>query len=161
MEALPALLPPPSTQLQVLPTEEVAAEVIEEVTETAVEIAQIEAERDITIAAIHAETEQAHIEANAERHEYNHEEYEWLRAQVTSLQEQVTSLQQSSIPPPLLEEVLEEVLEEPATMETDLILPSTLEGTSETPMELTPESVEENQVVVVPVQLPARKVRLI
>lgn len=106
--------------------------------ETAVEIARIEAERDVTIAETHAAVEIAHIEARAE-HEGTDEKWHELQSQLASLQEQVqtitTALAVLSTPQPLLVEEAPEPLAEAPETETNLTPPSTKDETSETPTE--------------------------
>jgi hypothetical protein len=61
-------------QTEALPSNETQTEIVEEVTNAAVEIAQIEADRDITIHAIAAETDQARIEASEKETELWHDQ---------------------------------------------------------------------------------------
>lgn len=76
-------------------------ETVEEVTDAAVAIAEIEAERDITIAAIHADVETTAIEARAEEVEQS----EWQRniesqlAETNSRLVEVTTALALLIPP--------------------------------------------------------------
>lgn len=71
----------------------------------AVAIAAIEAERDVTIAAIHADTEAAHIEARSEAATERNEEWESrfqsLTEQIATLTGAVAALAIQSTPPAL------------------------------------------------------------
>lgn len=132
----------------------------------AVEIAQIEADRDITIAAIHAETEQAHIEARSESEERD-EQWRDVQDRLASLTEQVATLAAGlallSTPPALPVAVVEEPAPEPGTeelpgTETNLTPQSTKDETSETPTEAIDVSEAEKPEAPEP---PRRKVRFL
>ena len=75
------------------------ADDVEPVVEAAVEIAAIEADRDITIAAIQAETSEAAIDADKERNNYLSEGLEQCQKSLEALSETVQTLtvQQSLI----------------------------------------------------------------
>jgi len=109
-----------------------------------VAIAAIEAERDITLAAISSETERARIEVEAERVETVsevNEEIELCRREIAELAGKITALENLLTPPPPLEIVETEEL--PTVPETDLTQPSTAAPTVETQTEHSEESVEE------------------
>jgi hypothetical protein len=116
-----------------------------------VEIATIEAERDIALAAIASDTERARIELEGERVEAiaeKNEELEECRKEIAELRERVEQLT-LLIPPPQL--VVETVTEElPIVPETDLTQPSTAVPTQETETEHSGESVEERLEEVIP-----------
>jgi len=133
-------------------SEPVIETVIEEEHSDEVEIARIEAERDITITALHSDVERERIELEAEQTNERHREIEICREEIArltgiveSLTEQVTSL----IPPlPLVEETRMEELE--TALEPDLIQPSTQAPIAEIKTELSEESAEENPVAETP-----------
>lgn len=81
-------------------TEVVADEVVEPVVDAAVQIAEIEAERDITIAAIHADTQQAAIEAEQEGSNEWQRNIESQLAETNRQLSEVTQVLASLIPPP-------------------------------------------------------------
>lgn len=107
----------------------------------AVEIARIEAEKEVTIAAIHADVATTEIEARAEGESERDERWHELQSQLANLTGQVASLSETvaalSILPALLPvaEVIAEPEPEPET-ETISTPPSTREETSETPTEV-------------------------
>lgn len=110
-----------------------------------VAIAAIEAERDITLAAIHSDVERERIELEGERIEAiaeSNEELEICRREIAALTEKVEALATLLIPPLPLE-VVEMTEELPTVEETDLIQPSTQVPTVETMTEPLEESVEE------------------
>lgn len=116
-----------------------------------VAIAVIEAERDITLAAISDDTERERIRLEAERVEAiteRNEEIEECRREIQELRERVETLTNSLIPPPLPETVMEEQLE--IAPETNLIPQSTVDPDSETMTEASEESVEESPVEEIP-----------
>lgn len=88
----------PATQAEVIAAETVAA-----VAKTAPEVAQIQADRDVAIAEIQAETQEAAIEAAADIAEDDQENEEWRRnieasqtaltQNLATLTEQVSSIQ--------------------------------------------------------------------
>lgn len=80
--------------------EVVADEVVEPVVDAAVQIAEIEAERDITIAAIHADTQQAVIEAEQEGSNEWQRNIESQLAETNRQLSEVTERLASLIPPP-------------------------------------------------------------
>jgi hypothetical protein len=134
---------------EIIPSEEI----IETVTDSAVEIAQIEAAKEVAIAEIHADVEIAHIEQRAETQEILREEIEeektWQQ-NVTNLLERVTEtmalIAGVLLTPPLSAEEV--------TISTPI---STLEEINETQTELTPESVAEEQVAEIPLaELPVK-----
>lgn len=128
-------------------TEILEAEAIEQVTDSAVEIARIEADKEITIAAIHADVETTAIEANTNAKsevEECREEVNRLAGIVEALMEQVNSLI-----PPLPQEIAE--TEELQTVtEPDLIQPYIAAQTLETETEPSAESVEERVEAEIP-----------
>lgn len=110
--------------------EEAVADAIVEASSDAVEIARIEAEKEVTVAAINAGTEEARIEQQTEleaaRLEIEKERVTWQEERVMELEKQVQELRElvlnSSIQQPL-QELAEEVTAE------------TMEALSETPPE--------------------------
>jgi hypothetical protein len=111
-----------------------------------VAIAAIEAERDITLAAISSEVERERIELEGERIEALSEEKEELEAcrrELAELREAVTKLENLLTPPPQLE-VVTETEELPIVPETDLTQPSTAAPTAEQRTENLEENVEES-----------------
>jgi len=129
--------------------------VIEEEHSDAVAVAEIEANRDIALAAIHSETEQARIEVEAERIEAiaeGNKEYDECRQEIQRLTGIVESLSErvnSLIPQPVLE-VVETVEELPTAEETNLIPQSTVVPTAETQTEPSEESAEERAEEAIP-----------
>jgi hypothetical protein len=89
----------------------------------AIEIARIEAERDLTIAAIDAETEQARIAASAAPNQ----ELELWQTRLTTLEAELAEIKNLLTPPPQLEETIVEEIQEPTTeqLETHSEPPST------------------------------------
>lgn len=134
---------------------EADAEAIETISSDAVEIARIEADRDVTIAAIEGENRTAEIEHRTEVELAAHErkDEEWreilmnMQEQIASLQMMVGEIRASSIPP----------ASPPEPMAMDLIPPSTSHETSEMPTEVLRESVEEKAEVET--EAPKRKRR--
>lgn len=134
-------------------------EAIEEQSTDAVQIAQIKADRDITLAAIHAENEQARIAAETKSRaaeieaRANEEDDEWQRAQIQNLTEQVQTMAtqlstlQALLAPPV----------EVATISTPQYTP---EETSSTPMEVIDVSEVESPAEAPP-PAPRRKIRRI
>jgi hypothetical protein len=117
-----------------------------------VAIAAIEAERDITLAAISSEVERERIELEGERIEALSEEKEELEAcrrELAELREAVTKLENLLTPPPQLE-VVTETEELPIVPETDLTLPSTVAPTVEQSLENSEENLEERTEEVIP-----------
>lgn len=113
-----------------------------------VAVAEIEAERDVTLAAIHDETERERLRLEAERVaaiEDSNREYTECQREIQELRERVETLTALLIPPQPLEEM---VTEEPLEIaeETNLTPPSTAAPTVETLTEPSEESVEESQV---------------
>jgi hypothetical protein len=109
-----------------------------------VAIATIEAERDVTLAAIHSEVERERIELEAERVEAiseSNEELEICRREIAALTEKVETLERLLTPPPPLEIVTEEQLE--IVPEPSLTEPSTAAPTIETQTEHSEESAGE------------------
>lgn len=92
----------PVTQAEAIEAAIAEAEAVEEVTAAAVAIAEIEANRDIIIAEIRAETETAAIEAVETESE---DKWQTLQAQVASLSDQVQTLTAMLSTPLPLEEV--------------------------------------------------------
>ena len=118
-----------------------------------VQVAEIEANRDVTIAAIHAETDQARIEAEAEAQQG---EENWqdavalIRAQQTQLLETVatlsTALQSLTAPltPPISEPAGEDLT--PIQAETVIVEPTiSPETPPETSEETRTEALERNE----------------
>jgi hypothetical protein len=140
-------------------TVEEIAEVIEEVSETVVAVAEIEAETERHISDNEAAVALAAIEAQNERDEgsWRHEaealqtNLRELSLQVETLASQLSALA-SGQSNPTLSPAPEEVLE-PETISTP---PFTSDGTSETPMEASPASEDERPA---PDQPPARRRR--
>jgi hypothetical protein len=124
-----------------------------------VAVAQIEAERDVTLAAIHDETERERLRLEAERIEAIEEgnkEYSECQREIQELREQVQKLTDLLIPPqPLEETAVEEQLE--IAPETISIQPSTVAPTVETLMEPSEESAEESLEEAAAAPNPARK----
>lgn len=81
----------PATQAEVLAVEAVEAEAVIAAAETVVEVAAIEAERDVTIAEIKAETEVAAVEAVAEV-AAEQSELEQCRQNIATLQAETAEL---------------------------------------------------------------------
>jgi len=124
----------------------------------AVAIAGIEAERDITVASIHADTEQTRIERSAEALEEIVEatnEVEQCRAEIAQLRERLETMESSLTPPPppveeiaqeIAEEITETALETPE--EPSLIPQSIATPTIETQTEVSVENEEGERAVV-------------
>lgn len=116
---------------------EVTTEVIEQVTDSAVEVAQIEAARDIAIAEIQADVAQATIEAAQEQQESEQllrERLTFLEGENSQLLERVTSLEAQL----MVEEIQETVTNsEPSASEVILAEAETLTPTEP---DLTPTS---------------------
>lgn len=119
-----------------------------------VAVAEIEANRDITIAAIHADTEQAHIEAQAERAEEWHENNGSIQAQLAALQstvetqaETIANLLALSMPPIVAEDLTP--LAEAETI-------ATLETPPETSVTIKTEAPENVEVKTEPEPAPKR-----
>ena len=77
---------------------EAGAEAVETATEAAVEIAQIEAERDITIEAIRADAHAAEAEALVEVAAISEDESQWrqnIEAQLMTTQDQLSQVQET------------------------------------------------------------------
>ena len=133
--------------------EEIAEEITGENDATvsdAVAIAEIEAERDITIAAIQAETTTAIIEAESERELSWQEVAAELRTNMQELAAQIANLSAVQAAPSTPEpstEVTAETVEEVTIVSTPQ---STLDLTSETPMEVIQESADEKPEVPAP-----------
>lgn len=129
------------------PIDEVVEEIVEEIAEPTaseiVEVAQIEADRDIALAAINAEVEEQRIEAAKEVNE----EYAECQRELEALRTRVEELAQLIQPPQLVEVITEpsEIVPEP-----NLIQPSTAAPTVETLTELSEESAEESPVGEIP-----------
>jgi hypothetical protein len=134
----------------------------------AVAIAEIEANRDITIAAIHSDTEVQRAEAFAEvetAHVENREDIEWRMNHLTSLVEtmagQLAILTAPTLEVPLAssEEVTEAIAEEVAeTLEATSSTPnSTSDETSETQTEAIAESEHAATPVIPPLLALGRK----
>ena len=155
----------PATQAEVLATEtaEAQTEAIEAVADSAVEIATIEAERDVAIAEINAEVSTAAIEAN-ERDEEWRTETTHLRTDLAALAEAVqataTVVEQlvASLSTPQLSETPETLIVEPETVEITTSETGT-ETSSETRTEALAESVAESPAPLVAAM--RRKVRMI
>jgi hypothetical protein len=134
----------------------------------AVAIAEIEANRDITIAAIHSDTEVQRAEAYAEVETAaveNREDLEWRMNHLTSLVETM-SLQLATltvpaleVPLPSSEEVTEAIAEEVAeTLEATSSIPNSTSGqTSETLTEATDVSASPEVLEVPPLLEVGRK----
>lgn len=130
--------------------EEATQEVAETIADSAVEIAIIEANRDIVLAEIQAEVSSEAIAAGAERRDeqWQLNELQELRDQVQSLNNQIQAMQlQSSLEPSSSEDLATTLELETATEEAiaeeiaeDLTLQSTPDPTSSTLMEATAES---------------------
>lgn len=125
---------------------EAIGEAVETETDAQVEIARIEAERDVTIAAINAEVEEARIEgvseAVAEQTSEN-EELERCRLNIAELEMKVATLetvlqliQQSSTPPELPQ------MENPSEEESGEVTP---ESHEEVAKELPPKPVRRSR----------------
>jgi hypothetical protein len=126
----------------------------------AVAIAEIEANKDITIAAIHADVEVAAIEARNEREEGNELWQAELRDQVQSLTAQVADLTTAVallIPSPLSPEPEVLIVPEPEA-ETNLTPPSMKDETSETATEVIDVSAVEKPEVP---EAPKRRLRFL
>lgn len=139
-------------------------EAVIEALNTTVQVAEIEANRDITIAAIHAETEVAHIEARQEENEA------WLRERLASVEaennllrtqvETLTPLEPSTLVEAIATEVVEAIQEEvQAEATTSPLTPiATSLETEPTQTEVIAESGSE---VVVQAPIPERRKPLI
>jgi len=123
------------------------SEGLEAVADSAVEIAQIQADRDITIAAINAETTQAALEVQAE----TIEDATWLRNSISELAGEVATLKaQVSTLTTLQEtlaisEIMETTGEEAQT--TEAILEAEVESVEESQGTQMPPSLNENPEV--------------
>ncbi len=127
--------------------DDVIIEAVEGVTDSAVAIAEIQADRDVELAQINAAVEIEHIEARKEEKGELWEAMENLSTQVQSLSETVNLLLESQLTPPILAE----------TDPTITTPQSTLDPTTETPMELAPESVAENLETEIQESLPIKR----
>jgi len=119
--------------------------------DTAVQIAQIQAETQIELANIDAAVTLERIEQQSDSNgelQLARERISFLEGQLTTLQDQINTLQN---PPQLLAETTEQVAEVLETLpETSSTLVSTLTPESETPTEHLPESVDAVVVEQVP-----------
>jgi hypothetical protein len=131
------------------------SEIIEETNDPsdAVAIAAIEADKEIKIAEIHADIEEARIEAQTEQTEVlaeqSNRDYDECRREIAALAETVERLEMlinSLTPPPVLEVVTTEPLE--TVTETNLTQPSTAAPTAEMLMEVSEENEEEKPEAV-------------
>lgn len=143
---------------------EAIAEAIEEASSDAVEIARIEADKEVTIAAIHAETEQAALEARTEsdaQYVEMRERISWLESELTNTQERNRELEARLTPPPSeVTETISEVTEtvQPET-ETDISEMET-ETSSSTQTEV-PEKSEDAAPEVVEEKVTRRRLRFL
>lgn len=115
-----------------------------------VAIAEIEAERDITLAAIHSDVERERIAVEGERIEAiveSNEDLELCRREIANLTERVEALS-LLIQPPVSEEVIAELLE--TAPELNLTEPSIAVPIVETQMELSEENEDEKPEAEIP-----------
>jgi hypothetical protein len=129
------IVPPTAT---VLNSEEPIVE-----TEAIVEIAEIEASRDVTIAAIEAETEAARIASIENRESEEFAECRRELERLTGIVEQLT--EKVNLLTPQVQSVVEVMEELPIVQEPDLIQPDMLVPTAEIKTELSEESEDQNE----------------
>lgn len=120
------------------PSEVVIEEAVETVTEATVEIARIEADRDITIAAIQADTETMHREAMTE------EQRLWHDQEMTNMREQVRAAEErAEAATEALNALASPTLEETPETEELEVVPIAEISTSETQTEASSETLTE------------------
>jgi hypothetical protein len=125
----------------------------EVVADSAVEIAQIEADKEVTLAAIDAETQTARIDANERESERWHDqELASLREQNSTLREKITELETlvaSLIPPRLSEEVTPEPEPETMTVSSATVTETSNETKTEAPAEREEEKAVETALAAI------------
>lgn len=135
------------TSIELDGDQEAEIETVETVVEASVAIAEIEADRDIELAQINAAIEIEHIEARKDEKGEVWERMENLSTQVESLTQQVSLLLESQLTPQVL-------LAETPMITTPQFTP---DQTTETPMELEPESVAEKVETEIAESLPIKR----